>query len=608
MARARPVVRRPADGRPPDERLRPRQPPSPPRDRAALRAAAPRRRRLRRRQGREPRGADRRRPAGPRRLRDRRPGYAGVLRADGAARAPARTLLEGTSTSRTPPRLEEASAAARALFDEHADPGRDRRDDRRRLPHASRAEIAERPVAVRSSATAEDTAEASFAGMNETFLNVRGERRGRRRRTATAGARCSARGRSTTAPATACSQADMDIAVVVQLQIALDPRGRHVHRQPGDRRASSEIVIEGSFGLGEAVVSGAVSPDRYLVEKADPRDPAPRSARQGARDRVRRAGGGTDSSASSPSTSAAAGALRRGDHAPSPSSGRRIEQHYGEPQDTEWAFDPDGRLWMLQSRPITTLRTPSAGGSRAAPARRTPRRGAAARPRRRPRQRQRAGADPALARRTPDSLQRRRRARHAHDSARLDGADAPRRGDRHRLRRHDLPRRDRLARAWASPASSAPARPRACSATARSSRSTPPAAWSSRAPRPLAARGCRRSRRGAGTGSGRDPATQLLVNLSEPSQVARVKDLPVDGVGLLRAELMVLEALDGEHPRLLLEEGRGEEFVDRMADALTQFATASRRGRSPTGRSTSAPTSSAGCAAASASSPTRRTR
>ena len=67
-------------------------------------------------------------------------------------------------------------------------------------------------------------------------------------------------------------------------------------------------------------------------------------------------------------------------------------------------------------------------------------------------------------------------------------------------------------------------------------------------------------------------ATQILVNLSEPSQVARVKDLPVDGVGLLRAEMMVLEALAGDHPRTLLEEGRGEEFVARMAEGLSTFA------------------------------------
>ena len=67
-------------------------------------------------------------------------------------------------------------------------------------------------------------------------------------------------------------------------------------------------------------------------------------------------------------------------------------------------------------------------------------------------------------------------------------------------------------------------------------------------------------------------ATQILVNLSEPSQVQRVKNLPVDGVGLSRAEMMVLEALAGDHPRTLLEEDRGEELVSRMAEGLSAFA------------------------------------
>ncbi len=68
--------------------------------------------------------------------------------------------------------------------------------------------------------------------------------------------------------------------------------------------------------------------------------------------------------------------------------------------------------------------------------------------------------------------------------------------------------------------------------------------------------------------------TKLLVNLSEPSQLERAAKLEVDGVGLLRAELMVVEALEGVHPRLLIEEGRGERFVERMAASLTAFANA----------------------------------
>jgi pyruvate,water dikinase len=66
--------------------------------------------------------------------------------------------------------------------------------------------------------------------------------------------------------------------------------------------------------------------------------------------------------------------------------------------------------------------------------------------------------------------------------------------------------------------------------------------------------------------------TRLLLNLSEPSQVERCAHLDVDGVGLLRAELMVLEALEGKHPRLLIERGETERFVDRMATALETFA------------------------------------
>jgi pyruvate,water dikinase len=69
-------------------------------------------------------------------------------------------------------------------------------------------------------------------------------------------------------------------------------------------------------------------------------------------------------------------------------------------------------------------------------------------------------------------------------------------------------------------------------------------------------------------------ATRLLVNLSEPSQAERTAALDVDGVGLLRAELMAIEALDGFHPKQLIEERRGEEFVERMASALDTFATA----------------------------------
>ncbi|WP_449416535.1 putative PEP-binding protein [Phormidium nigroviride] len=69
-------------------------------------------------------------------------------------------------------------------------------------------------------------------------------------------------------------------------------------------------------------------------------------------------------------------------------------------------------------------------------------------------------------------------------------------------------------------------------------------------------------------------ATKLYVNVSQIGSIERIKNLPLDGIGLLRSELMALEALDYQHPRLWLHSGRQAEFVERMADQLALFAAA----------------------------------
>ncbi|MBD2185094.1 phosphoenolpyruvate synthase [Planktothrix sp. FACHB-1355] len=69
-------------------------------------------------------------------------------------------------------------------------------------------------------------------------------------------------------------------------------------------------------------------------------------------------------------------------------------------------------------------------------------------------------------------------------------------------------------------------------------------------------------------------ATQLLVNLSQPSTIERAASLPVDGVGLLRSELMMLEVLQGQHPGRWLTSGRKQELVELMAQTICQFAAA----------------------------------
>jgi pyruvate,water dikinase len=69
-------------------------------------------------------------------------------------------------------------------------------------------------------------------------------------------------------------------------------------------------------------------------------------------------------------------------------------------------------------------------------------------------------------------------------------------------------------------------------------------------------------------------ATKVYVNLAVADRAAEVAALPVDGVGLLRGEFLVAQALDGMHPRMLIAQGRGQEFIDRMGDGLTTIAAA----------------------------------
>jgi pyruvate,water dikinase len=475
-------------------------------------------------------------------------------------------LLDDVNVEDTPA-LQAASAAARDLFDETPMPEPLEREIR-----SSYAQLvgddAQAPVAVRSSATAEDTAESSFAGMNETFLNIRGADA-----VIDAVRRCwrSLFGARTIyyRGVNGFTQAGMDIAVVVQRQLASTRAGVMFTVNPatGER---DELVIEGSFGLGEAVVSGSVSPDRYVVEKATL---AIRRREVHHKELVIEYApdGGTQQRMLS-EEEAVRPVLSDEEVVAVAELGRRIEKHYGSPQDTEWAFDPDGALWMLQSRPITTLHDePPAGAVEAQPS--APQtvllRGLGGAP----------GSASGAARvltslaesaslsdgdvlvthmTSPDWLPLMRRAAaivtdsggmtcHAAIVSRELGipcvvgtGEATRKLRDGELVTVDATRGIVLEGARAS-------EPAHADGTA---------AASAAAARPVAA----------------VTATQILVNLSEPSQVERVKGLPADGVGLLRAELMVLEALAGDHPRTLLQEGRGEDFVARMADALSTFA------------------------------------
>ena len=206
-------------------------------------------------------------------------------------------------------------------------------------------------VAVRSSATAEDTASASFAGMNETFLNLSGPDAVidavRRCWASLFGARTvfyrAKRG---------LGQADMDIAVVVQVQVQSTRAGVMFTIDPSTGR-DDRLVIEGSFGLGEAVVSGQVSPDRWVVAKKTFHVLAHETRHKELVIERSPDGQGTvtrpaeEDEADAPTLSDDEVRLLA-------ELGSRIEEHYGSPQDTEWAFDADGHAYILQSRPVTS--------------------------------------------------------------------------------------------------------------------------------------------------------------------------------------------------------------------------------------------------------------
>ncbi len=417
-------------------------------------------------------------------------------------------------------------------------------------------------VAVRSSATAEDTADASFAGMNETFLNVSGAdgvvAAVRRCWASLFGARTiyyrARRG---------YGQAGMDIAVVVQRMVDSAKAGVMFTIDPSTG-ADDRLVIEGSVGLGEAVVSGSVSPDRYLVDKRT-LAVIRREVRRKELSIVTAESGGTVQRELT-ADEAAQPALSDDEARELASFGRTIEQHYGSPQDTEWAIERNGTIWMLQSRPVTATGMTAETDEPATMAGRELVRGLGAAPGRASGPvrvlasiadgASLAQGDVLVAHMTaPDWVPLMRRAAaivtdsggmtcHAAIVSRELGipcvvgtsvaTQTLRDGE---LVTVDSARGVVFEGGAPTPAVVSPTGPTAAAAS-------PPAAT----------------------------ATQLLLNLSEPSQVERAAALAVDGVGLLRAELMVIEALEGEHPRALLEQGRAGTFVERMAEGLTTFA------------------------------------
>ncbi|HVN50637.1 MAG TPA: phosphoenolpyruvate synthase [Acidimicrobiales bacterium] len=440
-------------------------------------------------------------------------------------------------------------------------------------------------VAVRSSATGEDSTSASFAGMNQTFTNVVGADQVLAR---VLDCWSSIYGSRVLAYRELHGIAvEPSIAVVVQRMVESQQSGVMFTVDPASS-TGDELVVEAALGLGEVVVSGQVEPDTYTVDRVDLRVTGIHIGHQEVE--LVRGDDGNEQRVRLLPDQADRQVLDADQIEELARLALRVEAHYGVPQDIEWAIDADGRIWLVQSRPITgggaAPSAPTAPGSalaapepgtEAAPAPLVSGLGAAPGVATGP---VRILHDPSEGKllepgevlvapmTTPDWVPIMRRAValvtdsggrtcHAAIVSREIGLPAVV-GTRRAttvLRDGELVTVDGSQGTVTSPRAASPAAPAPVAAA-----SSTPAAQPQRATEaeleiePL--------------------ATRLYVNLAFPDRARAAADLPVDGVGLLRAEFLLTQALDGVHPRKLIADGRSEHFVEAMAGSLLEITTA----------------------------------
>ncbi|MCV7098995.1 phosphoenolpyruvate synthase [Mycobacterium palustre] len=414
-------------------------------------------------------------------------------------------------------------------------------------------------VAVRSSATGEDGRDASFAGMNRTLTNVTGEEA-----LVKAVTQCWASLFSPRVISYRASRgftADPAMAVVVQQMIASEQSGVAFTTDPstGD---PAHIVIEAALGLGEVVVSGKVQPDTYVVDKKSLQVIDVKVGYQAFK--IERGPDGRDVTVDLDPEQARARVLD------DPSLRRiaelaiAVETHHGCPQDVEWAI-ASGNIWLVQARPITTLGHDASEDSR---------------------------PDEVLLRGLP--------AAPGSASGRVCVLRCPEEGAR--LRDNEILVAPMTNPDWL------PAIRRAAALVTETGGMTCHAAIVARELRVPCVVGARDATivlhdgqtvsvdggRGSVTAGGLAPqaraaavqpppvaagshettATKIYVNLAIPDTAEAVAAQDVDGVGLLRAEFMLTQALSGRHPRDLIAHGEQDKLVDALVSSIGRIASA----------------------------------
>ncbi|MCV7199381.1 phosphoenolpyruvate synthase [Mycobacterium angelicum] len=413
-------------------------------------------------------------------------------------------------------------------------------------------------VAVRSSATGEDGRDASFAGMNQTLTNVMGEDE-----LIGAVKQCWASlfsPRVITYRASRGFTADPAMAVVVQQMIASEQSGVAFTTDPstGER---DHLVIEAAVGLGEVVVSGKVQPDTYLVDKKTLEVLDVRIGYQAFK--IERGPDGHDIVVELTPSQAEARVL-------DDASLRRVaelaiatEAHHGCPQDVEWAI-ASGQVWLVQARPITTL------GNNGT---------------------EEPGDSSVLLRGLP--------AAPGSASGRVRVLQTPQEGNR-------LLDNEILVAPMTNP-DWLPAIRRAAALVTETGGMTCHAAIVARelmVPCVVGARGATTTlhdgqlvtvdgahgnvvagaakaqvqaatiERPVSISAGVTTGTKIYVNLAIPDSAEAVAAQDVDGVGLLRAEFMLTQALSGRHPRDLIAHDEQSKLVDAMVGSIGRIASA----------------------------------
>jgi pyruvate, water dikinase len=424
-------------------------------------------------------------------------------------------------------------------------------------------------VAVRSSATVEDMPGISFAGMNRTFLNVRGEEGLLK---AIQGCWASLYGARVLfyRRKQGVAEEKLAIAVVVQQMVDPDAAGVMFTVNPASRDRRT-VVIEGAFGLGETVVSGAVSPDHWEVHKDTGQITGERISTK--RLRLDRDEQGRNQRQDLPPEEGKRPCLTAEQVKQLAELGRRIEEHYQSPQDIEWAV-AGARIYIVQSRPVTALG-------------------------------EEAGKETEAGDRGPETDGQEPLARGL--GAAPGVASGPARvlrslQDGDRLQPGDVLVAQMTEPDWT------PLMKKAAAIVTDEGGMTAHAAIVSRelgipcivgtqeatrliadetevtvdARQGVVYRGRQEAAHPEAepgpTGAARAglpspiTATRLYVNLAQPEMAEKIAQQDVDGVGLLRIEFMVGAITGNTHPRKLLQEGRGEEFRDGLAEHLALFA------------------------------------